>query len=272
MKKFLLIISLMGVSVLLFAQNEPKVSIFCDHIEGIARQEHITFADAAVKVMEMGYKGADVWVTQNTIELDLLRSLGFEFPCAIMEADYCTSECADIEKSTLEFLRNYKIKKVLVVVGLMGEGNYDHDLERAKIRVAAFAEKAAKEGVEVLLEDYDNAASPCYNMERLTKIFAGSDKLGHVFDSGNYLFAGDDCMVALDKFKKNVRHVHLKDRVSPEDMSCPAVGSGCIPIKKVVKTLKASGYQGWYTVEFFENPSMLSAAEDSYKFVSRLVR
>lgn len=272
MKKLILLFTLMGVPVSLFAQDAPKVSIFCDHIEGIARQEHITFADAAVKIMEMGYKGADVWVTQNTIELDLLKSLGFEFPCAIMEADYCTSECADIEKSTLEFVKRYKINKILVVVGLMGEANRDHDFERAKIRVSAFAEKAAKEGIEVLLEDYDNSASPCYNMERLTNIFDGSDKLGHVFDSGNYLFAGEDCMVALDQFKKIIRHVHLKDRMSAEDMSCPAVGSGCIPVKKIVKALKASGYKGWYTVEFFDNPSMLTAAEDSYKFVSKLVK
>lgn len=272
MRKVFLSIIALAAAISALAQDEPKVSIFCDHIEGIAKQEHITFADAAVKVRTIGYTGADVWVTQNTIELDLLQSLGFEFPCAIMDANYCKGECKDIEKSTLEFMKRYHIDKVLVIVGLMSDGNNEREFEAVKTRVAAFAEKAEKEGFKVLLEDYDNAASPCYNLERLTDIFASCEKVGHVFDSGNYLFAGDDCLVALDKFKKNVGHVHLKDRVSAEDLSCPAVGSGCIPIKKAVKTLKASGYKGWYTVEFFDNPNMLSAAEKSYKFVSKIVK
>lgn len=259
-------------SLSMFGQDGGNISIFCNHIEDIAKQEHITFADAAVKIREMGYTGVDVYTTQNTIELDLLQSLGFRFPCALMEVNYSVSDCRDVEQSAISFMKKYKINKVLVIVGLMEEGKYDHDFETVKTRVSAFAEKAEKEGIDVLLEDYDNAASPCYNMDRLANFFASSDNIGHVFDSGNYLFAGDDCMEALDKFKKKIGHVHLKDRVSTEDMSCPAVGSGCIPIKKVVKALKASGYKGWYTVEFFGNPNMLSAAEDSYKYVSKLVR
>jgi len=272
MKKLLISISLLWMSIMAYSQDEPKIAIFCDHIETIAKQEHITFAEAAVRVRSIGFTGTDVWVTQNTIELDLLQSLGFEFPCAILDVNYCVSDCKDAENAALDFMKRYKIDKVLIVVGLMREGSEDHDFEAVKKRVAAFAQRAEKEGIKVLLEDYDNAASPCYNLERLTNIFANCEMVGHVFDSGNYLFAGDDCLVALDKFKKNVGHVHLKDRVSAEDMSCPAVGDGCIPIKKAVKTLKAAGYKGWYTVEFFDNPSMLSAAEKSYKFVSKAVK
>ena len=44
------------------------------------------------------------------------------------------------------------------------------------------------------------------------------------------------------------------------DMSCPAIGAGCIPEAEVIRILRDSGYSGWLTVEHFGARDMLKAA------------
>ena len=70
------------------AEAPLKISIFCDHIETIARQENISFAEAATRVKEFGYAGADIRVTQSPDEIKTLDSLGFAHACAISEINY----------------------------------------------------------------------------------------------------------------------------------------------------------------------------------------
>ena len=59
---FLIVLTL--ASTTMFAQS-PKISIFCDHIEDIVKQEGISFRQAASKIKEAGYTGVDVRVKQD---------------------------------------------------------------------------------------------------------------------------------------------------------------------------------------------------------------
>ncbi len=55
------LLSLAAVSCRQGGKAEPqKISIFCDHIETVARQEGISFAEAATRIKAMGYEGADI--------------------------------------------------------------------------------------------------------------------------------------------------------------------------------------------------------------------
>ena len=53
----LFLLSLALASTTMFAQN-PKISIFCDHIEEIVKQEGISFREAASKLKAKDFKGA----------------------------------------------------------------------------------------------------------------------------------------------------------------------------------------------------------------------
>ena len=44
-------------------------------------------------------------------------------------------------------------------------------------------------------------------------------------------------------------------------MACVPAGEGCLPVKDIIRKLKASGYKGWYTVEQYGSRNML---QDSY--------
>jgi len=249
----------------------PKISIFCDHIWTVAHQEGISFADAAARIREIGYAGADVRVLQKPEELQTLDSLGFAHACAIADIDFSTGDQPEMEDIALNFMKMHDYDRLLLVPGLMAPDATAEDREAARRRIVAFAAKASAQGVQVMLEDYDNPRSLCFNTERLDTLFALSGDLGHVFDTGNYLFAGDDALESYARFRDRIGHVHLKDRAAPDDMHCVPAGSGCIPIAEIVRDLVATGYTGWLTVEQYGSRQMLSDSRTAYTNVRALL-
>ena len=82
MKKPTILLIFAAVFSLLSCSNAkkevPKISIFCDHIEEIVKQEGMSFAQAATLIKEYGYTGVDIRVFQNPDEIKTLDSLVFE--------------------------------------------------------------------------------------------------------------------------------------------------------------------------------------------------
>ena len=261
---FPLILAALCLAACATTPEPPKISIFCDHIWTVAHQENISFAEAAAKIREIGYAGADVRVLQKPEELRTLDSLGFAHACAIADIDFSTGDQPEMEEVALNFMKENGYERLLLVPGLMAPESTAEDREAARQRIAAFTAKATAQGFEVMVEDYDNPRSLCFNTERLDSLFTLSGDLGHVFDTGNYLFAGEDALECFDRFRERIGHVHLKDRVSPADMHCVPAGSGCIPIETIVQDLLASGYDGWFTVEQYGSRQMLADSQAAY--------
>lgn len=255
------------------AEAPLKISIFCDHIETIVRQENISFADAATLVKEFGYTGADIRVTQSPDEIKTLDSLGFEHACAISEINYSSPDTREMEDRTMAFLEEHGFDKLMLITGLMPqEGLSKEERAAARQRVAAFAKRVTDSGYTIMLEDFDNRRSLCYNSELLDSLFAVSSNLYMAFDTGNFQFAGQDAMEQYEHFRPKIKHVHLKDRTSPTDMKCVAVGTGCIPIVEIIHKLQDSGYDGWYTYEEYGTRTMLQDCEASYQNISAALK
>lgn len=251
--------------------EEFKISVFCNHIEEIALQEGITFEEAARMVRDFGYTGADVYVTQSPEEIDILDSLGFKHACCLAEIDLSHGPQDEQAGQAFRFMEERGYSQVLLIAGLLDEGASQAELEGFRARIIDFGDKAAAHGFQALIEDYDNVLSPLKDTAGLDAIFQKSVSYGHAYDSGNYLFVGEDCLEALGKFLQRIKHVHLKDRISADDMTCPAVGSGCIPVASVIKALTDAGYDGWYTAEMFFSKQMLSDVRDSFKNISAMM-
>ena len=252
------------VLVLLMVSCTPKqakVSIFSDHIATIAQQEGLSFAEAAIKVYELGYTGVDVWTTLSDEQLRVLDSIGFEHACAIVCIDHTKGSQPKAEEQALAFMKETGWTRLLLVTGLLADDATDEDAAAAIGLVDAFSKEAAGQGFDVMVEDYDNPNSLSYNTAALDRLFAASSTLGHVFDTGNYVYCGEDALLALEHFRNRVHHVHLKDR--REDGSCPAVGDGIVPMKEIITSLMKSGYDGWFTVEHFGSRAMLDDAARS---------
>ena len=246
-------------------QIAPKISIFCDHIETIARQEKIPFAEAAALIRDYGYTGVDVRVTFSPAVVKTLDSLGFEHACAIADINYSRGDQPEMEAQALAFMDTYGYDRLLLIPGLMpADGLSQEDREAVRQRMSAFAAKVAAKGYSVLIEDFDNPRSLCCGAERMDSILRVSSDIGVVFDTGNFIFAGDDTMTQFGHFRKQIGHVHLKDRTAPDDMTCVPAGDGCIPMEEIIGKLKESGYEGWYTVEQYGSRKMLEDSRTSY--------
>lgn len=245
----------------------PRVSIFADHIYEIAHQENISFREAAQRVKTLGYTGIDVWITINLEDMQVLDELGFEHASAIAYIDYTKGNQTELESRTLSFMKKHNFPRVLVVPGLLPEQGSEQLLDVVLRGIDLFSRKGYQEGLEVTIEDYDNPRSPCYNTEALDRMFKAAKRLGHTFDTGNYLYCGEDVLQALKHFRKRVKHVHLKDRVALRDGKSPAVGTGLVPLNDVISQLVKHGYKGWFSVEHFGSPHMLQDAETSIRNV-----
>ena len=266
MKKPTILLIFAAVFSLLSCSNAkkevPKISIFCDHIEEIVRQEGMSFAQAATLIKEYGYVGVDIRVFQDPDEIKTLDSLGFEHACAITEINYAREDQSQLEDQTIAFMDSRGFDRLLLVAGFIPQGDFtQEDMTAARERIAAFAARVAAKGYTIMVEDYDNRRSFTYNAERIDSLYMVSKDLGLVFDTGNFMFAGDDTMTQFEHFRNKIGHVHLKDRAAPDNMACVPAGEGCVPIREIVAKLRDSGYPGWYTIEQFGSRNQL---KDSY--------
>ena len=242
---------------------QPRISIFFDHVAEMARQENISIREAAQRVRQLGVEGIDVRVTMSDSQLTMLDELGFQNASAIADINFVKGEQPDAVRQAIDFMKRRGYKRLLVIPGLLPENATPGLLDEVGKRMAAFVKEASKEGIDVMVEDYDNARSPCYNTQSLDRLFAASPQLNHVFDTGNYLFCGEEVMTALRHFRPRIHHVHLKDRKAMRDHASLPVGTGIVPLKEVVAELLRSGYDGWFTIEHFGAPSMLDYATQS---------
>lgn len=266
MKKLLLCCLLLQTFLAAFA--ERRISIFSDHIAVIARQQKISFREAAQKVYDMGYRGVDVWYTIDPEQQAILDEIGFKHASSISEIDFATGEHSEEVRKSIDFMIANGYDKVLLVPGLLPENASQELINTVNYRTEAYAHACRMAGFEVMIEDYDNPRSPCFNVAALDKLFAAAPSLNHVFDTGNYCYAGDDVLMAMNHFLDRIHHVHLKDRKALKDLSSPAVGTGIVPMQEVIVGLLAKGYDGWFTVEHFGAPDMAKYAQTSIETVN----
>lgn len=253
--------------------QEPKpinIAVFAEHIQVAARQSGLTLREAGQKFRDLGYEGVDVDMNISQEDMDVLDELGFAHAAVHAHILFSDGEQEELSQKCIDFMVKNHFDKVLLVPGFFVDQPTDEEWDIIISRASVFAKKAAEAGIDVMLEDYDNKRSPTYNVARLDKMFKAIPDLNFVYDSGNFCFAGEGVLVALDHFKPMVHHVHLKDRIAYRDLSPVAVGGGILPITEIVNRLQASGYEGWFTVEQFGSPRMLEDAEYSIKTLKGL--
>ena len=258
-----LILLAMGLCCAMQADAQRRISIFFDHVAEIAKQENISIKDAAEQVKRLGYEGIDVRVNMNKDQLRMLDSLGFKHACAIADINLIEGEQPEVIRKVLDFMHHQEYSRLLLLPGFLPQDADTQTIDAACTRIAAFVKKAQQEGIDVMVEDFDNPRAICYNTPALDHLFAASPQLNHVFDTGNYLYCGEDVMVALRHFRERVHHVHLKDRKAMRDGASLSIGSGVMPLNDVVAELLRTGYDGWFTVEHFSAPNMLEYAKRS---------
>lgn len=113
-----------------------------------------------------------------------------------------------------------------------------------------------------------------------------SPYLRSTFDAGNFVLVDENPNEAIDKLKRLVRHVHVKDFIQvPADYDGPfyrslsgqpftgrVAGEGIVDLPFILAKLQEVDYDGWYTVEYEGNEEQQSASTRALAKVKELLQ
>lgn len=139
---------------------------------------------------------------------------------------------------------------------------------------------ASAKQVVPMIEDFDDAKSPIASAEGMRWFLDRIPGLRVAFDTGNFMYSGQDELEAFALLKGKIVHVHCKDRAltgrageeekittGGRSLYPAAVGSGVIRMKQIVRSLERQGYDGLYAIEHFGAADQLAYMEESARFL-----
>ena len=247
-----------------------KLAIFSSHVEDIARQEGVSFAEAAAKVRAAGIEGMTVTQGLAADRLAAARDAGFSVACVVgwpeFEKGYDAAKC----EALVSLAVSNGCSQVMLVPGFYPSAADDAELFDAIVRrTRRFAAMAASRGVETLVEDFDDERSPTCGIRRTKAFLEAAPSVGFVYDTGNFNSPGERAESGLELLPRT-RHFHLKDRPAGDSRGSCAVGSGVVPVARIVSAARDACYGGWFTIEHFGATNMLECAESSAAFLRTL--
>ena len=233
------------------AGEEPNISVFAHFIRNTARQQNISLVEAANKLYDLGVRGFDIGPDDKDLaELasSKLKPINFYFFPKMLGPDNGAADC----KRCLDQAVKYGVPRVMVVPSHFTKGG-DEEAEFAKdlSSMKMFVAEAKKRGITITVEDFGGPQNPGSHMKYLKRFLDEIPDLKFALDSGNLYYAGrgEDILEMMEYAKDRIAHVHLKDQTPENNRKYATLGLGAVPNEKIVKTMAASGYKGWYTLE-----------------------
>ena len=173
----------------------------------------------------------------------------------------------------IDLAAEYGAEKIMIIPGFYTSSDENiHFKERENMIISTYqmCQYAEKKNIIPTIEDFDDFNSPLADAEGMLRFLNTIPQLKVTFDTGNFMYSGQDELHAFELLKDRICHVHCKDRsldasargeskatVDGKKMYPPPVGDGCIKIKDIVEKLNGMGYDGIYTIEHFGTETQL---------------
>ncbi len=233
------------------AAAEPNISVFASFIRRVASQRGISKAEAAGMLYDLGVRGFDVGPDDKDLaELAAtkLKPINFYFFPKMFAPDNGAADCRRCMDRAVEF----GVPRVMVVPSNFTKGG-DEEAEFAKVlsSMKMFVEEGRRRGITITVEDFGGTSNPGSHAKYLKRLLDEIPGLCFALDSGNMYYAGrgEDILEMMEYAKGRIAHVHLKDQTAENNRKYATLGLGAVPNEKVVKSVDAMGYSGWYTLE-----------------------
>jgi sugar phosphate isomerase/epimerase len=155
-------------------------------------------------------------------------------------------------KRCLDQAVKYGVPRVMVVPShFTGGGNEMEEFEKTLSSMKMFVREAKKRGITITVEDFGGIRNPGSHVKYLKRYLDEIPDLKFALDSGNLYYAGrgEDILDMMKYAGSRIAHVHLKDQTKEDNRRYATLGLGAVPNEKIVKTMAAAGYDGWYTLE-----------------------
>ncbi|ASA19719.1 sugar phosphate isomerase/epimerase family protein [Paenibacillus donghaensis] len=269
-----------------------QISVFYNHIVEAAKQTGLSVDEVLVQVRGFGIEAVELDLDEARPDPEvLMQSLeAADMGVASMYAFFDFGNDPSVEPG-LEFIdlaAYLEADKVLVIPGFIEKSASAGERNDALYRMAAALQEmcdyAAEHEITVTLEDFDDARAPFSGSEELLWFLEQVPALGCTFDTGNFIYRGEDELEAYSKLAPTIVHVHCKDRsldegnggtpkitIDGKALFPSSVGAGIIRLEELISRLKADGYEDTFAIEHFDAVDQLSYMKQSAQWLrSRL--
>ena len=235
------------------ASEEPRISVFAAYIRRIAKERGISKAEAAELLYGMGVRGFDAGPGEEDLDELAATSLKpinfYYFPDWFGRKDKAKTVSPE---ACLLRAEKLGVPRIMVVPPHFTDGvDNPGEFEKILAHMKEFVAEAKRRSITVTVEDFGGTANCCSYAKYLKRFLNEIPDLRFALDAGNMYYAGrgEDILDMMEFAKGRIGHVHLKDLSAKNNHEYVTLGLGAVPNQKVVKTIGATGYDGWYTLE-----------------------
>ena len=267
-----------------------KVSVFLEHLYSLSAQKSCTITAAMREAKRSGidYVETDVKYIFGH-EADFKRQLettGLQVGGVYDFFDFGHQPQRDRALRLLDAAQAVGAVNVMAIPGFAEEGdNREAVRDKMAWELSELCADAAQRGIRVVLEDFDSEKAPYGRAEEVAWFLDRIPQLGCAFDTGNFLYHGEDVLKAYDLLEKRIAHVHMKDRgfsplcgekavvsVTGKKLYPAPVGSGELPMAEIVRRLFERGYDGLFAMEHFGANDQLLYMRRSARWLKNIFR
>lgn len=272
-----------------------KLSVFYDHIREAAVQKDRSLEEICALVKSWGIDAVEMdaacYEPHEAIIKQLLDQAGLAVSCMYGFFDFGHETSEEVKErqinTFLSMAGRAGASRVLVIPGFLEDretdtasAEYQECVQAMKDAVAKMCAYAKPLGITVGMEDFDDAKAPFATSAQLLSFVQEIPKLSCTFDTGNFLYSGEDALEAYAACKPHIGYVHCKDRtfevhagetpkltIEGRAMYAIPAGSGCIPMKELVTKLLKSGYDDIFAIEHFGAQDQLAYMKQSAEWL-----
>ena len=267
-----------------------KVSIFLAHLSELSAQKNVSLTAALKEAKKTGIDYLEIdHKTALGHEAELkstMDNIGLQAGGLNVWFDFGKGKQPELIESALNTAEALNAAHIMAVPGFIEPGEDEAAfLNRLAEGLNDLVSRAASRGVSVVMEDFDAETAPYGRMKTLKELLGKVPGLGCAFDTGNFLYFGEDVLKAYDLLEKRIAHVHMKDiayaplrgekgktALTGKQLYPAPVGSGELPMAEIVRRLYEHGYDGLFAIEHFSAGDQLLYMRRSARWLKNIFR
>lgn len=261
-----------------------KLGINYEHVLMAAKERNVSVLETLKKLKMYGITTLDVRVDRLLDDGEDRKSIlcsGLNVDCVFYKGDFGHLYNIGNDISIVDFCVNNKINQIMLLTEEIkpedDEALYYSQLKQNLRRVVKYASNF---GVKVAIENFGKECSLFSTCDKVIDILKSVKGLGLVFDSGNFVLAGENPVECLNALMPYIHRVHLKDRTYTETIGSPmqtsidgkntyttTLGVGDSMIKEIITETKKNYAEMDFVIEFdFAKPNIIDNIIDSATF------
>lgn len=259
-----------------------KLSVFYHHVREAAAQTGLSESEILTKIKKCDITQLEFDIRELNCEEEtkkLLAEAGFEVSSIYEFFELGKRICTEDGRELLRKAEVFHAEKVMLIPGFYhSRFSYGKALEEKRMirRMKQICKAAAGRNIVPMIEDFDDSKSPIATAGKMLEFVHAVPELRIAFDTGNFMYTGEEEEKAYEILKQKTVHVHCKDRTwQPDPKACgkkaadgrmmypAAAGSGCVPMKNLLRKLKQDGFDQTLTIEHFDSTDYLRDMTDS---------